>query len=103
MRELYRAHDDCCEHERLADLQTRLSAAEEALAYEREEYHKLMMSRDAMQADRNQAEAVVELYREYYAAHQVVEDGVASFDLHHDAVTRLENAASAIRQYEAGR
>ena len=37
----------------IADLQSRLSAAEGALAYEREEYHKLMLSRDAMQAERD--------------------------------------------------
>jgi hypothetical protein len=36
-------------------------------------------------------------FREYYDAHQAVENGIADFDLHHDAVTRLEKAAAAIR------
>jgi hypothetical protein len=35
--------------------------------------------------------------REYYDAHQAVEEGVANFDLHREAVARLERAAKAVR------
>lgn len=46
------------------------------------------------------AEEVVKLYKEYYVAHQMVEEGLASFDLHNDAVTRLERARDAVCWYE---
>lgn len=34
---------------------------------------------------------------EFLAAHDAVEDGVADFTLHNDAVTRLERALAALR------
>jgi len=47
-----------------------------------------------------QLEAENERLREYYKAHMAIELGLADFDLHNDAVKRLEDARDALAEVE---
>lgn len=38
--------------------------------------------------------------REYYEAHMAIEQGLADFELHNDAVVRLEKARDALKENE---
>lgn len=49
-----------------------------------------------MEGERDAMRGALAVYREFFNAHQAVEQGVVNFDLHNTAVERLEQALRAV-------
>lgn len=102
MSEPYRAHDDCCEHERLADLQSRLSAVEEENRWLKEELGTNAIHRHCFSPKK-----VADLMAAHRAGIERIEDMLRTLQYisnQSDWNEELaEIAADAVRRYEEGK